>query len=96
MRWMTVSRGYPLKMDFVLGDAHHLVVGAFGGEQKAAFGILDAPFSSAGSPHSRKKRDGKPDLYTCCYWPEHVGYRNLMAIVSEAAVSGFYYKLRST
>jgi DNA polymerase-3 subunit alpha len=45
------------------------------------------------TPNSRKKRDGKPELYHLLLLAKNnEGYRNLMAIVSEAAVSGFYYK----
>jgi len=44
-------------------------------------------------PHSRLKRDTKPDLYHLLLLAKNnTGYRNLMALVSEAAVSGFYYK----
>ncbi len=44
-------------------------------------------------PHSRLKRDSKPDLYHLLLLAKNnVGYQNLMALVSEAAVSGFYYK----
>lgn len=44
-------------------------------------------------PHSRLKRDTKPDLYHLLLLAKNdLGYRNLMALVSEAAVSGFYYK----
>ncbi len=44
-------------------------------------------------PHSRLNRDTKPDLYHLLLLAkDNVGYRNLMALVSEAAVSGFYYK----
>src|SRR5512137_996991 len=45
------------------------------------------------TPNSRTKRDGKPELYHLLLIAKNnVGYRNLMAIASEAAVSGFYYK----
>ncbi len=44
-------------------------------------------------PHSRLKRDGKPELYHLLLLAkDNEGYRNLMALVSEAAVAGFYYK----
>jgi len=44
-------------------------------------------------PHSRLNRDRKPELYHLLLLAKNnVGYRNLMALVSEAAVSGFYYK----
>jgi len=44
-------------------------------------------------PHSRLNRDRKPDLYHLLLLAKNdLGYRNLMALVSEAAVSGFYYK----
>ncbi len=42
---------------------------------------------------SRLARDGKPDLYHLLLLAKDVeGYRNLMAIVSDAWISGFYYK----
>jgi len=44
-------------------------------------------------PHSRLKRDSKPNLYHLLLLAKaNTGYQNLMALVSEAAVSGFYYK----
>jgi len=44
-------------------------------------------------PHARTKRDGKPDLYHLLLLAKNnEGYRNLMALVSDAAVKGFYYK----
>ena len=45
------------------------------------------------TPGSRLVRDGKPDLYHLLLLARNEeGYRNLMAIVSDAWVSGFYYK----
>lgn len=45
------------------------------------------------TPTSRFARDGKPHLYHLLLLAKNIeGYRNLMAIVSEAWVSGFYYK----
>ncbi len=45
------------------------------------------------TPDSRKKRDGKPNLnHLLLLAKNNQGYRNLMALVSEAAVNGFYYK----
>lgn len=45
------------------------------------------------TPDSRLKRDGKPNLYHLLLLAKNdVGYRNLMALVSAAAVEGFYYK----
>ena len=45
------------------------------------------------TPDSRTKRDGKPNLYHLLLLAKNnEGYRNLMALVSEAAVRGFYYK----
>jgi len=42
---------------------------------------------------SRLTRDGKPDLYHLLLLAKDIeGYRNLMAIVSDAWISGFYYK----
>jgi DNA polymerase-3 subunit alpha len=42
---------------------------------------------------SRLARDGKPDLYHLLLLAKDTqGYRNLMAIVSDAWISGFYYK----
>jgi DNA polymerase III subunit alpha len=59
-----------------------------GGEVKPVIGC-EVYFT----PNSRKKREGKPDLYHLLLLAKNnQGYRNLMAIVSEAAVSGFYYK----
>ncbi|TLM98972.1 MAG: PHP domain-containing protein, partial [Actinobacteria bacterium] len=44
-------------------------------------------------PHSRLKRDSKPSLYHLLLLAKNnAGYQNLMALVSEAAVGGFYYK----
>jgi len=44
-------------------------------------------------PHSRHKRDGKPDLtHLLLLAKNNEGYRNLMALMSNAAVEGFYYK----
>ncbi len=44
-------------------------------------------------PHSRLKRDGKPQLHHLLLLAKNnAGYRNLMALVSKAAVEGFYYK----
>lgn len=44
-------------------------------------------------PHARTKRDSKPDLYHLLLLAkDNRGYKNLMTLVSEAAVSGFYYK----
>ncbi|MCL2503770.1 MAG: DNA polymerase III subunit alpha [Coriobacteriia bacterium] len=41
----------------------------------------------------RKLSGGKPDLYHLLLLAkDNEGYRNLMALVSDAAVSGFYYK----
>ncbi len=45
------------------------------------------------TPDSRKKRDGKQRLYHLLLLARDVtGYRNLMAMVSESWMSGFYYK----
>ncbi|PKQ20549.1 MAG: DNA polymerase III subunit alpha [Actinobacteria bacterium HGW-Actinobacteria-6] len=45
------------------------------------------------TPDSRKKRDGKPRLnHLLLLARNDTGYRNLMAMVSEAWTSGFYYK----
>jgi DNA polymerase-3 subunit alpha len=45
------------------------------------------------TPNSRLTRDGKPDLYHLLLLAKDTeGYRNLMAIVSDAWISGFYYK----
>jgi len=45
------------------------------------------------TPDSRTKRDGKPNLnHLLLLAKNNEGYRNLMAIVSDAAVNGFYYK----
>ncbi len=42
---------------------------------------------------SRRTREGKPDLYHLLLLAkDQTGYRNLMALVSEASVGGFYYK----
>ncbi|MBN2247781.1 MAG: DNA polymerase III subunit alpha [Coriobacteriia bacterium] len=47
------------------------------------------------TPESRTKREGKPQLYHLLLLAKNeVGYRNLMAIVSEASTHGFYYKPR--
>jgi DNA polymerase-3 subunit alpha len=44
-------------------------------------------------PHSRKRRDQKPELYHLLLLAKNnEGYRNLMALVSDAAVHGYYYK----
>ena len=44
-------------------------------------------------PHSRLKRDGKPQLYHLLLLAkDNEGYKNLMTLVSSAAVEGFYYK----
>ena len=45
------------------------------------------------TPGSRLARDGKPDLYHLLLLAKDLeGYRNLMAIISDAWVQGFYYK----
>ncbi len=45
------------------------------------------------TPDSRKKRDGKPRLnHLLLLARDNAGYRNLMAMVSEAWTTGFYYK----
>ncbi|MDA3936482.1 MAG: DNA polymerase III subunit alpha [Actinomycetota bacterium] len=45
------------------------------------------------TPDSRTKRDGKPNLnHLLLLAKNNEGYRNLMALVSDAAVKGFYYK----
>ncbi|MDO9557357.1 MAG: DNA polymerase III subunit alpha [Coriobacteriia bacterium] len=45
------------------------------------------------TPDSRKKRDGKPNLYHLLLLAKNeTGYRNLMAMISEAHIGGFYYK----
>ncbi|MDH4139427.1 MAG: DNA polymerase III subunit alpha, partial [Coriobacteriia bacterium] len=45
------------------------------------------------TPHSRLKRDGKPQIHHLLLLAKNNdGYRNLMALVSNAAVEGFYYK----
>ena len=45
------------------------------------------------TPDKRGKREGKPNLYHLLLLAKNnEGYRNLMALVSEAAVNGFYYK----
>jgi DNA polymerase-3 subunit alpha len=45
------------------------------------------------TPDARTKRDGKPNLYHLLLLAKNnEGYRNLMAMVSEAAVNGYYYK----
>ena len=45
------------------------------------------------TPDSRKKRDGKPNLYHLLLLARNdAGYRNLMSMVSEAWLSGHYYK----
>lgn len=44
-------------------------------------------------PHSRLRRDKKPELYHLLLLAkDNEGYKNLMALVSSAAVEGFYYK----
>ncbi|MGB4592940.1 MAG: DNA polymerase III subunit alpha [Coriobacteriia bacterium] len=45
------------------------------------------------TPDSRAKRDGKPRLHHLLLLAKNdVGYRNLMAMVSESWTTGFYYK----
>jgi DNA polymerase III subunit alpha len=45
------------------------------------------------TPGSRLAREGKPTLYHLLLLAKDLeGYRNLMALVSDAAVSGFYYR----
>ena len=45
------------------------------------------------TPDARGKREGKPNLYHLLLLAKNnEGYRNLMALVSDAAVNGFYYK----
>ncbi|MDZ4654823.1 MAG: DNA polymerase III subunit alpha [Coriobacteriia bacterium] len=45
------------------------------------------------TPDSRMKRDGKPNLFHLVLLAKNeTGYRNLMAMVSEAHIGGFYYK----
>lgn len=45
------------------------------------------------TPNSRLKRGGKPELYHLLLLAKNnEGYRNLRALVSHAAVEGFYYK----
>lgn len=47
------------------------------------------------TPDSRTAREGKPNLYHLLLLAKNeTGYRNLMAIVSEASTHGFYYKPR--
>ena len=49
------------------------------------------------TPDDTLARDRKPELYHMILLARnHTGYVNLMQIVSEAAVSGFYYKPRVT
>ncbi len=45
------------------------------------------------TPGSRLARDGKPDIYHLLLLAKNLeGYQNLMAIVSEAWITGFYYR----
>jgi len=45
------------------------------------------------TPNSRRTRDGKPELYHLLLLAKNdEGFRNLKALVSNAAVEGFYYK----
>jgi len=45
------------------------------------------------NPGDRAKREGRPDLYHLLLLAKNnEGYRNLMALVSDAAVAGYYYK----
>jgi DNA polymerase-3 subunit alpha len=45
------------------------------------------------TPDSRTKKDGKPNLYHLLLLARNnEGYRNLMSMVSEAWLSGYYYK----
>lgn len=45
------------------------------------------------TPDVRTKREGKPNLYHLLLLArDNEGYRNLMALVSDAAVKGYYYK----
>lgn len=47
------------------------------------------------TPDSRTQRDSKPNLYHLLLLAKNeMGYRNLMALVSEAYTEGFYYKPR--
>jgi DNA polymerase-3 subunit alpha len=47
------------------------------------------------TPESRTRREGKPSLFHLLLLAKNeTGYRNLMAIVSEASTRGFYYKPR--
>ncbi|MCL2882048.1 MAG: DNA polymerase III subunit alpha [Coriobacteriia bacterium] len=47
------------------------------------------------TPDSRLEKEGKPRLYhLILHARTNEGYRNLMALCSEAAVDGFYYKPR--
>ena len=49
------------------------------------------------TPDSTLSRDRKPELYHMILLAKNnEGYQNLMAIVSDAAVEGFYYKPRTT
>ncbi|MDO5044347.1 MAG: PHP domain-containing protein, partial [Coriobacteriia bacterium] len=49
------------------------------------------------TPDSTLARDHKPELYHMILLAKNnVGYKNLMNIVSDAAVRGFYYKPRVT
>ncbi len=47
------------------------------------------------TPESRARREGKPSLYHLLLLAKDLtGYRNLMAMVSQAWTSGYYYKPR--
>lgn len=49
------------------------------------------------TPDDTLSRDGKPELYHLLLLAKNnVGYQNLMRIVSDAAIRGFYYKPRVT
>ncbi|MBN2822974.1 MAG: DNA polymerase III subunit alpha [Coriobacteriia bacterium] len=89
-----VSRAAELEMPALAITDHGAMYGAVEfyrqaqGKVKPVIGC-EAYFT----PDSRKKRDGKPNLFHLLLLAKNeTGYRNLMAMISEAHVGGFYYK----
>jgi DNA polymerase-3 subunit alpha len=92
-----VSRAVELEMPALAITDHGAMFGAvefYKGAQKAGIKPIvgcEVYFT----PGSRTEREGKPALYHLLLLAKDLtGYRNLMAMVSEAWVSGLYYKPR--
>jgi len=90
-----VTRAVELEMPALAITDHGYMYGAVDFYRKAAIAGVKPIIGCEVyfTPNSRRTRDGKPELYHLLLLAKNnEGFRNLKALVSNAAVEGFYYK----